>query len=137
MAITRERFTEGSSGFIRAQVTNQENVAVTVDQYTVATLTLYDLDTGEIINSRDAQDLLSGASPETGQNDVTFEADGYFQWDLQAAVPNVSPADPGDNRIVTLRRQIERHRAMFHFAWDGGAFNYEVEIEVANLRMVS
>jgi hypothetical protein len=136
MAITRERFTEGSSGFIRGQSVDQAGDPMDVGVLTAATLTLYDMETGEILNDRDAQSLLSGGSPETGTNDVTFEADGYFRWDLQAGVPGASPEDLGDNPIVTSRRQVERHRAMFRFVWTGGAFNYEVELEVVNLRKV-
>lgn len=135
MAISRERFTEGSSGFIRGQITDQNGDPVDIDVLTAARLTLYDLDTfvagsspmDGIINGRQQQDILGvGSSPAT-LNDVTYETNGYFQWDLQ----------PEDNVILTPRRQVERHRARFQFSWTGGSFNYEIEIEVVNLRTVS
>lgn len=134
MAIVRERFNEGASGFIRAQIVDQAGDAVEVASLTSATLTLYDVDTGSadvspaegIINSRDQQDILPAGSPFE-ENDVEYEASGYFQWNLQ----------PEDNIIVTPRRQVERHRAMFIFTWNGGSFPYELEIEVVNLRKVA
>ncbi len=129
MAIARERFTEGSSGFIRAQIVDVDGMPISADDLTAATLTLYDLQTRTIINSREAQDILGSASP-LGDHDVTYDEDGYFRWDLQPEIPGASPEDHGDNVIITPRRQVERHRAEFHFAFPGGAFNYAIEIEV-------
>jgi len=130
MAIARERFTEGSSGFIRAQIVDVYGNPVNGEDLTLATLTLYDLQTRTVINDRSEQDINGGSlSPSTLHN-VTYEADGYFRWDLQPEVRGASPTDLGDNPIVTARRQIERHRAEFHFEFSGGAFNYAVEIEV-------
>ena len=132
MAITRERFNEGSSGFIRAQIVDSNGDPVNVDALTVATLTLLDLQTCSpgaspavgIINARDGQDILAAGMSPAELNDVSYEDDGYFRWDVQ----------PEDNIIVTPRRQIERHRAEFHFEFTGGAFNYPIEIEVMNMR---
>lgn len=134
MALIRERFTEGSSGFIRAQLVDQAGEPVEVSSLVSATLTLWDMETGSanvsptegIINNRDDQDILGSGSP-SGDHNVTYEADGYFRWDLQ----------PEDNVIVNPRRQVERHRALFIFAWSGGQVPYEVEIEVVNLRRVA
>ena len=132
MAITRERFTERSSGYIRAQIVDKDSNPVNGDDLTAATLTLYDMATYVstaspivgIINNRDAQDILAAGLSPSEKNDVTYEADGYFRWDLQ----------PEDNIIVTARRQVERHRAEFNFAFTGGSFNYQIELEVVNLR---
>lgn len=131
MAITRVRFNENSSGFIRARIVDQAGLPVEFTALTSATLTLWDVETGSavvspiegIINGRDYQDILPAGSPLV-ENDVTYEGDGYFRWDLQ----------PADNVIVNPRRQIERHRAMFVFDWLGGSLVYELEIEVMNLR---
>lgn len=131
MAITRERFNEQSSGYIRAQIVDKNNNAVSLDDLTAASLTLYDMGTyvpGSpvvgIINDRDAQDILATGLSPAELHDVTYEDDGYFRWDVQ----------PEDNIIVTPRRQIERHRAEFSFGFVGGSFTFQVEIEVVNLR---
>ncbi len=135
MAIPRKRFTEGGTGFVTAQVVDDDGAPVTESAITSATLTLFDLQTYVpsassavgIINGRDAQDInASGMSPAS-LNDVTYLDNGFFRWDLT----------PQDNIIVTPRRQIERHRAEFSFAFSGGSFNYQVEIEVVNLRKVA
>ena len=134
MAIVRERFTEGSSGYIRGQIVDKDGNAVNGEDLTAATLTLYDMQTKAIINSRDEQDINAAGLSPASLNDVTYEEDGYFRWDLQPEVRGASPEDLGDNRIVTARRQIERHRAEFHFEFPGGAFNYAVEIEVVAMQ---
>lgn len=126
-----ERFTEGASGFLRGQLLDQAGAAVDSGVLTAATLTLYDVETTTIINARDAQDILGSGS---GANDVTYQTNGYFRLDLQAATPGSSPEYLGDNAIITERRQIERHRAQFRFEWSSGAFVHEIEIEVVNLR---
>ena len=133
MPLIRERFNERSSGFIRAQLVDQAGNPVSVSDLDTATLTLWDLETGSatvspqegIINSREEQDILPAGSPEV-MNDVTYEDDGYFRWDLQ----------PDDNIIINSRKSIERHRALLVFAWPTGQLTYEVEIEVMNLRKV-
>lgn len=133
MPLIRERFNEGSSGFIRAQLVDQNGDPVEEQNLSAATLTLWDVETGSaqvspsegIINTREAQDILGSGSP-LGDNDVTYEANGYFRWDVQ----------PEDNVIVNPRRQVERHRALLIFSWTGGQLTYEVEIEVVNLRRV-
>ncbi len=132
MAISRERFNEGSSGYISAQIVDRYGAPVSVDDLTAATLTLLDLQTYApgasptvgIINARDDQDILASGLSPAELNDVSYESNGYFRWDVQ----------PEDNVIVTPRRQLERHRAEFHFEFAGGAFNYPIEIEVVNLR---
>lgn len=128
MALDRFRMTEQSTGIIEGDIVDQDGEAVPAASLTAATLTLYDYDTGAgggspapgIINDRDAQDILNA-------NDVTIDSDGHFIWSVQ----------PDDNVIVTLRRQVERHRAMFLFTWATGEFRYECEINVINLRLAS
>lgn len=132
MAISRFRFNERSTATIQGYIQDENGQGVDPSVLTGATLTLYDLDTyapGDtpvlgIINSRDLQDV-------NGTNDVDFPlnspVDGQFVWSVQ----------PEDNVIVTERRQIERHRAVFDFTWATGSFNYECEIEVVNLRSVT
>ncbi len=132
MAIPRKRFNEGGTGFVTAQVVDDDGAVVSESAITAATLTLFDLQTYVpsaspavgIINGRDAQDINAAGQSPASLNNVTYLDNGYFRWDLQ----------PEDNIIVTPRRQIERHRAEFNFQFDSGSFFYAVELEVINIR---
>lgn len=120
-------------------VTNQANYPLT-DSFgdivpgstvTLITVTLWDLDTGDlstspmtgIINSRYQQDITA---------EVVMDELGNFRWTMAAE----------DNVIVTNRRQVERHRCTLHFEWTmaspevDGETNVEFEIDVENLRKV-
>jgi hypothetical protein len=119
------RVNEGAEKAITVPLVGPDGVSVSFADLTAATVTLYDLDTyvptsptDGIINSRVDQDILSSSPAEL------TEADGGATFVLQ----------PDDNIIVTERRQIERHRAIFAFETDTAQFNYECEIEVVNLR---
>ena len=128
MAIERFRFDEQSSGCIEGDILDREGEPVSVDALTAAELTLFDWDTGAngvglsprdgIINDWDSRDILNA-------NNVTIDSAGHFLWNIQ----------PEDNVIVTNRRQIERHRAMFLFTWADGEFRFECELDVVNLRL--
>lgn len=123
----RFRFDEQSTGAIEFDIVDRNDDPVPASSLSAATLTLFDWETGAgnrggspaqgVINSRDAQDVLN-------DNNVSISAEGHVVWTVQ----------PEDNVIVTYRRHIERHRAMFTFTWSGGSFNYECELEVMNLR---
>lgn len=126
MSVTRFRFDEQSSGTIEGDIVDANEDPVPAASLTAAELTLFDWDTGAgggspqpgIINDRNAQDVLN-------TNNVTIDSEGHFIWSVQ----------PDDNVIVTARRQIERHRAMFYFAWATGEFRFECELDVVNLRL--
>ena len=128
MAIDRVRVNEGSVKLLEFDIVNEADEAVSESSLTSAQLTLLDIETYApgaspatgIINDRDAQDVLN-------DNNVTIDSEGHVVWTMQ----------PEDNVIVTPRRQVERHRAQFSFAWDEGSFNVEIEIEVVNLRKAS
>lgn len=131
MSLTRFRFDEQSSGSIEFDILDREGELVSVSGITTAELTLFDWDTGAaglgasprpgIINGRDTQDILN-ANQVTLSDTPTV---GHVLWELE----------PDDNVIVTDRRQVERHRAMFYFAWADGEFRFECEIDVNNLRL--
>lgn len=125
----RFRCQEASSFVISGTILDQASTPVPLASISAATLTLYDIDTYDasgspidgIINSRNAQDIRNA-------HDVEIHAtSGLFTWTME----------PDDNPIITSRRQVERHRALFTFTWTGGSFNYECEIEVVNRRTVS
>lgn len=121
----RIRVNEGSTKVVEFDILDEAGDGVPAADLDTATLRLYDLDTyvpggspaQGILNDRDEEDVLD-------TNDVDIDADGHVTWTMQ----------PEDNQIVTPRRQIERHRALFAFTWDTGAYQQEIEIEVVNLR---
>ena len=55
---------EGSSAFYRAAIVDEDGVRINSSDIDSITLTLYDVDTGSVINSRDAQDV-NGANNGT------------------------------------------------------------------------
>ena len=55
---------DGSTAFYRASVVDEDGVRIDSDDIDSITLTLYDVDSGAIINSRDAQDV-NGANGGT------------------------------------------------------------------------
>lgn len=128
--IVRESYNRESTAKFKAQIVDQDDNPVDPDDLTAATLTLWDVETRNpngspaegIINDRHEQDILGAGSP-LGDNNVEYLDDGYFQWNLQ----------PEDNIIVNSKRQVERHWAIFTFAWVGGQFIVRAEIEVANV----
>lgn len=127
MAIDRVRVNEQSSRTISFTLKDNTGTVVPLASISTVTLTLYDMGTYApgvspavgILNSRDSQNVKN-------TNDVTIHpTSGLVTW---AMVPD-------DSVIVTPRRQIERHRAEFHFTTTTGVqLDYQLEIEVLNLR---
>jgi hypothetical protein len=125
--VSRHRVDEGSMLGISFTIVDRNGNAVNEADLTVGTLTLYDYDTyvptaspvEGIINDRNHQDILGTGSP-LGDHNVTYVADGGVEWLSQ----------PEDNIVITPRRQVERHRALFHYEWNDGEFNKTVEIDV-------
>ncbi len=126
MAIDRVRVNEQSSRTVSFLLKDNTNTVVPLSSLMTLTLTLYDLMTYVpgaspvvgILNSRDAQDVKNA-------NNVTVHAtSGLVTWSMQ----------PDDNIIVTARRQVERHRAEFRFVVGSAELDYQMEIEVLNLR---
>lgn len=127
MAIDRIRVSEASTKLVEFDVLDETGAGVPAASLTGARLTLYDIDTyvpgsptTGILNGREAQSVLNA-------NGVTIDTVGHVEW----------PMDPDDNVVVNPRRQVERHRAEFHFTWATGEFHQEIEIEVVNLRSVA
>lgn len=92
-----------------------------------ATITLYDVVSQTIINSRNDQDILGGS--KTGNNNVVI-ASGVATWYVQAL----------DNAIITSG--VEDHVALIKWSWDPGDGNgvrqgkHEIPIAVTDLNMV-
>lgn len=88
---------------------------------TALLLTLYDLETGTVLNSRSAQNVLNA-------NGVTVDGSGVVVWLM----------DPADNAIVTTGRSSERHRAVFDIQWGTGKRSvHRIDIQVDNETVVT
>ena len=86
------------------------------------TLTLYDLLTGTIINSRNSQNVLN-------TNNVSYNsATGLLTWDMQ----------PLDNPIINNALEREVHVAEFKATYSGGkTARHKVSFTVRNFSKVS
>ena len=105
-----------------ADVQDHEGNAIAGSSLATLTLTLYDKDTGDIINSRNAQDVLN-------TNGVTVDGSGNLTWIM----------DYDDNAIVTSTSKVEKHIALFQWTWDSGnkKGKHEVMLHVKNLTKVT
>jgi hypothetical protein len=110
---------ERCTAWYRATVQG-DGAALPASSLDTLTLTLYDRDTGTILNSRNAQDVLNKAN-------VTVGEDGALVWELQ----------PADNVIVSDGKSLEAHVALFTWTWGSGkSGRHEVPILVENLAKV-
>lgn len=98
------RVRERSSGVYSAQLLDEDGVAIPAATLTTLTLTLYVKETGDIINLRNAQNVLNA-------NNVAVDSSGNLVWTVQ----------PADHAVVATGRKLERHRAVFDFTWNSGA----------------
>jgi len=130
--LSRVRFTQGSSGRIIGTILDRDGVVVPASALSAATLTLWDHDTREIINNRNAEDVLGFGSP-AGDHGVTIHE--TLQTDLDGDTYNLEwLLEAADNPILTARRQVERHRALFRFTSLTDVLPMEFEIDVDNLQ---
>lgn len=116
MATTTDigRVRELSTGLYSALLVDEFDVALS--SLMTLTLSVYDIGTGTILNSRDNQNVLN-------TNNVTFVG-GALQWAVQ----------PADHAVVSDYLTLEKHRAIFEFTWSGGkrdwhALEFLVEAE--------
>jgi sugar lactone lactonase YvrE len=113
---------EKTSALYTADVQDHQENAIGSSDLGTLTLTLYDVDTNTIINSRNAQNVLNA-------NGVALDANGNLSWVMSA----------DDNTIVTSTTVQESHIALFQWTWDSGnkAGKHEVQIYVENLTKVT
>lgn len=113
---------ELSSSVYTATIKNTAGDPVPYTDLDTFTLTLYDTGTGEIINSRDDQNILNA-------NQVTVDSDGLITWNML----------PEDNVIVNDVGANETHAAEFYAIWNGGAsaLSHQVVFTVINLRKLT
>ncbi len=115
---------QGSTLIIDGVIEDENRDPVALAAIDEATLTYYDMGTGNlavspvlgIINGRHEQNVKNA-------NNVVI-ADGTFTWTLQVE----------DANIVTARRQVERHLAVFTFTLsNGNTVVSRHEIDVTNM----
>lgn len=82
-------------------------------------LTLRDMLTGRVINSRFRQNALNA-------NNVTVSASGLLEFILQ----------PADNIIINPALDVEVHVATFEAVWSTGRVTDDVGVPVRNLRSI-
>jgi hypothetical protein len=113
---------ERTTSQFTATIVDETGVAVTLDQITAATLTLYVPDgLLTIVNSRDAQDVLN-------TNDVTIHVDsGLLTWTIT----------PADTAILDSTLAVEAHIFLFVITWGSGkSLKHEGVLLVRNLSKV-
>lgn len=94
---------EGASALYTATLTDETGAAIDGTALTSLTLTVYNVDTGAIINSRSAQNVKN-------LNGVTITALGALTWTLA----------PADN-VILGTGPYERRAALFVATWASGA----------------
>ena len=119
------RVAENSSALYTANLTDETASALSLSSLHTITLTLYDKESGTIINSRSDQDVKN-------TNNVTITSGGVLTWSVQ----------PADNLVVGTNIRVggyETHVALFEYTWDSGASagRHELEIEVRQLDKVT
>lgn len=111
---------EKASAQYTATLKDQNTTPIPGGNLTSLTLTLYDVTTGTILNSRNAQDVLN-------KNNVTVDGNGLLTWLVQ----------PADTAIVDPSRLGETHCALWTFVYNGWTGRHRVEMYVRNLTKVS
>lgn len=114
----RTEINEETTGRLRFPLLDEDAEAVALANLVTLTLTLYDADTGTIINSRNAQNVLN-------TNNVTVSSSGLVEWALQ----------PEDTLLVGSSI-LEEHVALFRWTWTGGQQSEEIRHYVRNLGFV-
>lgn len=128
MALTTEQkkvLEETSATFTATLLSDKTDPTSTVAASSLSSLklTLYDVCTGDIINSREGQNVLN-------TNNVTVDEDGLLTWNIQG----------DDNQIVSTTLaagEYETHIALFEWVWSSGQGKEQIELMVEQLDKVS
>jgi hypothetical protein len=111
-----------TTGKYTATIVDEDGNGISSADITTAVMTLYDTQTEDIINTRDAQDILNA-------NGVTIDTSGNLEWIW----------DPEDMPILHSVRKPEVHTALIKITWDSGAkqLYHEVSFRVNKVRIIS
>ena len=97
---------QDTTGIYSFELVDQDGDAIDVGQLEIVTLTYYDKETRQIINTRESQDVLQ-------DNNVTILTDAgppivtTLTWSIQQE----------DTTIIDARRELETHIALFKWTW--------------------
>ncbi len=112
---------ERTSARYTATLEDETGAVVPASALLTLTLTVYDVETGTKINSRDSQNVLN-------TNGVSISEAGALVWTLE----------PADNIIVSTALLNEKHRALFRATWGSGrGLTHEVDVWVKNVGLVT
>ena len=113
---------EGTGAIYTATLKDADSVVIPSANISTITLTLYNVADGEIINSREDQDV------KNTNNVVINATSGLLTWTMQAA----------DNPISDTSLDWEHHRALFEFTFSGTGTpgKHESQIMTCNLNKV-
>lgn len=108
---------ELTTGRYTATIMKENGDPVKATELTALTLTLTDLETGAVINSRNSQDVLN-------KNGVAIDESGNLAWTLASA----------DNTIISdTSGPYEIHRAVFCATWGTKKLYHKIDLKVMNL----
>ena len=109
---------ELTTAIYTATLQNGAGVPIVKANIVSAQLTLKDVDTGEVINSRLNQNIID-------DNNVTIhDTSGLLTWTIQ----------PEDNVLINPARQSETHRAVFDIVYSSTQrLRYELYLQVRNI----
>ena|SRR5947209_1858018 len=119
MSATQFRVNEKTTARYTAQLVDETGAGIPAASLATLTLTLYDVATSGIINSRSAQNVLN-------VNGVTVDTSGNLVWTM----------DPLDNAVIGSR-ELEAHVALFEYTYGSKGGKHEVSLLVANLQKVT
>ncbi len=108
---------EESTFQYKARVKDTDGNVVT--EFDAIELTLYDPETLDIINAREATDV-------NGTNGGSVDADGWFTW----------LSEPEDAVIIDDTKRKENRVAQFRFDFTGGQHYQRYEFQINNLDLV-
>jgi hypothetical protein len=112
---------EKTGAVYTATLKDADGTVIPLANISSMTLTLYDVNSDDIINSREDQDVLN-------DNDVTIHAtSGLLTWEMQA----------DDNPIISTTIRVgkrEQHKALFEYA---GSFAASPGKHVADIRVLN
>lgn len=112
---------EGSEVDYTATLLDKAGAPVPLVSLTDIKVTLKDVETGDVINTRNAQSVKNTAGG-------TFHAtSGLFTMTF----------DESDNAIVTATARKEKHLATFLATWTGGQHQWDVIVRVQNLGLTN
>jgi hypothetical protein len=117
---------EATTGLLTFLLVDSAGEGVPVSMLTTLTLTYYDVISGTIVNTRNAQNVLN--ANEVSVTTVGDPAVTTVEWQIQ----------PADTQMVDPELALEYRVAQFRWTWDSGTRHdaYQVQFGVENMAFV-